>query len=53
MALSDMITLEHRVCKMRITIPRDQMQTHMSAGKPVLYTVTFFPSEWEPVFVDE
>ena len=47
--LSEMITLEHKVCQMQITVPRDYLKTHMSDGKPVLYTVSFYPSEWKEI----
>jgi hypothetical protein len=53
MKLDEVIVLQHRVCKMRITIPKDSMQTHLSNGKPVLYTLSFSPAEWRIVEEDE
>ena len=53
MKLGKFIVLQHRVCKMRITVPKDAVQTHLSNGKPVLYTISFSPAEWRIMEEDE
>jgi hypothetical protein len=47
--LDEVAVFEHRVCKMQFQVPKDYVKVHLSEGKPVLYTVSFFPSEWEDI----
>ncbi len=44
--LNDVTVFQHRVCQMQFKVPTDYVKTHLSEGKPVLYTVSFYPSEW-------
>jgi hypothetical protein len=50
--LNEIAVFEHKVCKMKIKVPKDYVKVHLSDGKPVLYTVSFYPSEWEEVGVE-